>query len=166
MNATPFFTVGIRRKHDALRVRQQARQIAALLHFSVAEQACIAAGTFVIACQALALPGRFRLCFQLEANQLQVFARAGKTSEEFGNRIAALLGPQGQARLRLSKPLPAEQTVAESDLAWLVHNGTDSTAGLFEEVIKQNQEVLTLLHELRTCQQQRDEGQPLRPNAA
>src|SRR5262249_34674724 len=106
------------------------------------------------------------LCFQLEANQLHVFARAGKNSEKFGNRIAALLVPQGQAPLRLSKPLPAEQTVAESDLAWLVQNGSDPTADLFEEVIRQNQEVLTLLHELRACQKHRDEGQPARPNAA
>ena len=65
MTITPFLVVNLRGKKDALRVRQRSRRVASLLHFGVHEQTCIAAGAFVVACQALSVLLKPRLCFQI-----------------------------------------------------------------------------------------------------
>ena len=74
MAARPFLTVAIRGQKDAVRIRHRARQIASLLHYPVHEQTCVAAATFVIACQALRLPGRHVIHFTIDNNQLHVDA--------------------------------------------------------------------------------------------
>src|SRR5438128_309313 len=53
MTITPFLALKIRSKKDAVRARTRARRVAGLLSFDPYEQTCIAAGVFVIACQAL-----------------------------------------------------------------------------------------------------------------
>ena len=68
--------------------------------------------------------------------------------------------------MRLVKRLPEEQPMSEADLAWLVHNADESPVELFEEVVKQNQEMLGLLHELAASRRHEKEGQPARPSAA
>src|SRR5258708_12331694 len=73
MTAYPFFTFPIRGKRDAMRARFRARQVARLLQFSAHEQACIAAGTFAVVCQALQLLGKSVLCFQIAESKLHVF---------------------------------------------------------------------------------------------
>ncbi len=170
MTAPPFLTFPVRGKRDAIRARHCARQIAALLHFSVEQQACIAAGTFMIACQGLGVYGKFVLCFQIDNNQLHVHARGPANRPQLPcgrvNRLAALPGGDGETPLRLVKPLPEEKTLAEADVAWLVRHAEAESTGLFEEIIKQNQEVLALVHQLQTLQQPHDTGQPLRPHAA
>jgi hypothetical protein len=167
MTAHPFSTFPVRGKKDAIRARHRARQIASLLRFSPQEQACIAAGTFAVVCQALDVLGKALLCFQIEANQLQVFIRVGGQAERRarGRRSGSA---DGDARplLRLVKPLPEEQPMSEADLAWLIDNAEESPIELFEEVVKQNQEVLGLLHELAASQRPGKEDQPARPSAA
>src|ERR1051325_2451805 len=74
MTITPFLALKIRTKKDAVRARTRARRVAGLLSFDPHEQTCIAAGAFVIACQAMMLFGKARLCFQIESHQLQIFA--------------------------------------------------------------------------------------------
>ena len=165
MTAPPFLSFAVRGKKDAIRVRQRARQIASLLRFPIHEQACIAAGAFLIACQAHDQVGRFVLCFQIDDNQLHIYARSASDASELPariNRVAAV----SENVLQLLKPLPAEMHLAEADLAWMVRSMEETPTSLFEEIVKQNQEVLTLLHELQASWRQRVEEQPARPHAA
>ena len=161
MTTTPFLTLSLRGKKDVVLARQRARRVASLLCFDLHEQACIAAGTFVVACQALLVMGRARLCFRLENQQLLVYAEEAPAPGEsaaataMGQRLAGLLADTDSETLfRLAKPLPARDLpVDEVELGWLVQQ-VEKTAchGLFDEIVKQNQEVLALLHEVRLYQ--------------
>ena len=73
--STPQWTFVLREKRDVLAVRQRARQVAHLLQFSPLEQACIAAGVFMIADQARRAFSVAEICFRLEDRQLTVSAR-------------------------------------------------------------------------------------------
>ena len=133
MKAPPFHTIRVRTNKDALRVRQRARQIAQLLNFPPHEQACIAAGTFLIACQGLQRGQSTELLFRIERGHLQIDA-----------------DPPTASPLRLDKPISPDPGLATSDLGWLVKQLDSVAGGLFEEVVKQNNDVLELLHELRS----------------
>lgn len=150
MTITPFLVVKLRGKKDAILARQRARRVASLLNFDIHEQACIAAGTFVIACQALAQFGKATIVFQIENQQLQVFAEG--RSQDTAPRFADVLEPT--SLFRLTKPLPVRELAAEeSELGWLTEQvGTAAHEGAFDEIVKQNQEILALLHELRLYQ--------------
>ena len=160
MTITPFFALKLRGKKDAVLARQRARRIASLLSFDPYEQACIAAGTFVIACQSLVVFGKSRVCFQIENNQLQVFAQemnagAEQPASAVSRRLSALLNDVDVKSLfRLSKPMPPQETPADQlDLAWLCTKIEETACNsLFDEIVKQNQETLSLLHELRLFQ--------------
>jgi hypothetical protein len=169
MTAYPFFTFPIRGKRDAMRARYRARQVARLLQFSAHEQACIAAGTFAVVCQALEVLGKSLLCFQIDDNKLHVFLRSTRSRDDHArggvNRIASLAVGE-ESLLRLVKALPPDQALAEADLAWLVQNVEDPPAGLFDEVVRQNQEVLSLLYALTASQNAVKEGQAAHPSAA
>jgi hypothetical protein len=175
MTITPFLTLILRGKKDALYARQKARRVANLLGYDPQEQACIAAGAFVVACQALALFGKARVCFQIENQHFEVFAQELKSESAkaaLANRITGLFrAVEPKTLYRLSKPLPPEQSphLDEMDLGWLVNKVEETAAsGLFDEIVKQNQEMLTLLHELRLCQAalNRNEEKPRNPHAA
>ncbi len=177
MTITPFLAFSLRRKKHAVLARHRARRVASLLRFDPSEQACIAAGTFVIACQAMELFARPSLYFQIENHQLDIFAEEAEPSLETpglsaSHRLAGLLPPVEPARIpyRLVKPLPTHDGAAdEVDLAWLVRS-IETTAGhiVFDELVKQNQEVLALLAELRLYQGRIEEngGKPANPHAA
>src|SRR5438105_1663292 len=168
MGAHPFLTFPIRGKKDAIRARHQARLVASLLHFSPLEQVCIAAGAFAVVCQALPVLRKFALCFEIDGEQLHVYARQPSIAPEEAkpvNRIKSHTA-EAPALLRLAKRLPGDQAVAEADLAWLVHNAESRPAKLFDEVIKQNQEVLALLHEVYTLRGAESQNQPTQPSAA
>lgn len=160
MTTTPFFALKLRGKKDAVLVRQRARRVASLLSFDPHEQACIAAGTFVIACQALVLFGKSRICFQIEQNQLQIYAQeihstAIEELAQGSKRLSGLFNEYDANKLfRLCKPLPPQETPADQlDLGWLVTKVEETACkSLFDEIVKQNQETLALLHELRLYQ--------------
>jgi hypothetical protein len=176
MTIAPFLALKLRGKKDAVLARQRARRVASILSFNVHEQACIAAGTFVVACQALMLFGKARLCFQIHNQQLQIFVQDVNAEADHGLQRTSkrLLGmfPEVDPKtpFRLTKPLPPQLHPAEEvELGWLV-NQVEETAsnGLFDEIVKQNQEILSLLHELRSYQMnlsQKEEKSP-NPNAA
>ena len=169
MAARPFLTVAIRGQKDAVRIRHRARQIASLLHFPSHEQTCVAAATFVIACQALRLPGRRAIRFTIDNNRLQIDAHlvSGEAITDGPvNRLTGLIGTSVDAPMHLVKALPSDRPLADADLAWLVENTKDTTCGLFEEVIRQNQEVLSLLHELQGLPRQPAMGNEAPPHAA
>lgn len=159
MSCQPFLILQVRGKKDVLAVRQKARLVAQLLCFAPLEQTCIAAGAFAVGAQALAQLGRSRMCFRIEQRQLHVFAEAP------GEPAAAA---PGQPLLRLVKELPAEKGLSELDVAWLVTSLDAATkGGLYEEVVKQNQEVLSLLHDVHGCGAvAATEDQPHNPSAA
>jgi hypothetical protein len=176
MTITPLLTLKVRGKKDAVLARQRARRVASLLNFDPHEQACIAAGTFVIACQALTLFGKARLCFHVENQQLHIFADHGTEAAQaatntHSGRISGLLPePEGKLRYRLVKQLPAQEVPADQlEIAWLVEK-VEATAksGLFDEIVKQNEEMLALLHELRLCRGDltQKEKKPANPHAA
>jgi hypothetical protein len=166
MTAHPFSTFPVRGKKDAIRARHRARQIASLLRFSLQEQACIAAGTFAVACQALDVLGKALLCFQIEDQQLQVYIRVGRQADRRARRSRREADGDVGPLMRLVKSLPEEQPMSEADLAWLIGNAEESPVELFEEVVKQNQEVLGLLHELAASQRHEKEDQAARSSAA
>ena len=176
MTIAPFLALKLRGKKDAVLARQRARRVASVLSFDVHEQACIAAATFVVACQALMIFGKARLCFQIQTHQLQIFAQdldeeTDAVLQPVSKRLAGIFPEVVPKTLfRLTKPLPPQLHPAEEvDLAWLV-NQIEETAcrGLFDEIVKQNQEILSLLHELRSKQMiltQKEEKSP-NPHAA
>ena len=160
MTITPFLIVKLGGKKDAILARQRARRVASLLSFDFHEQACIAAGTFVVACQALVLFGKAQLCFQIENHQLHIFARdARPETEQLGSlgskRLLGLFPDMDpKALFRLTKQLPPQENPTEEiELGWVIGQ-VEQTAcnGLFDEIIRQNQEILSLLHELRLYQ--------------
>jgi len=176
MTITPFLTLKLAGKKDAILARQRARRVASLLSFDFHEQACVAAGTFVVACQALVLFGRARLCFQIENNQLQIFAQDARPETELlANQISKRLTGLFQdgdpkSQFRLAKQLPLQENpTAESELGWIVKQLEQASCnGLFDEIIRQNQEILTLLHEVRLFQGQgtKKEEKTSNPHAA
>jgi hypothetical protein len=160
MTTTPFFALKLRGKKDAVLVRQRARRVASLLSFDRHEQACIAAGTFVIACQALVVFGKSRICFQIEQNHLQIYAQELQSTPvddaALGSkRLSGLFNEyESKTLFRLCKPLPAQEMPTDQlDLGWLVTKVEETACkSLFDEIVKQNQETLALLHELRLYQ--------------
>lgn len=141
---TALITIPVRSKRDLLLARQRARQIAALLHFEPADQACIAAGTFAVAHDALGRVGPCTLSIRLADQSLHVSAGAERPDET---------GESENQGLRLVKPLPAmARAFAPEDLAWMLDQLTQhSPFRVFEEIHRQNQEMLVLLHALRTA---------------
>jgi hypothetical protein len=172
MTIAPFLALKLRGKKDAVLARQRARRVASILSFDVHERACIAAGTFVVACQALVLFGKARLCFQIQNHQLQIFAQDVNVETDaelqpVSKRLAGMFPEVDPKTLfRLTKPLPPQLHPAEEvELGWLV-NQVEETAcnGLFDEIVKQNQEVLSLLHELRSNQMNLSQKEEKSPN--
>jgi hypothetical protein len=173
MTITPFLALKLRGKKDAILARQRARRVASLLCFDPHEQACIAAGVFIIACQALTRFGKAQLCFQLENQQLHVFAEPieAKTARQQAHpRLQGLFPDDPKPVVRLVKPLPPRDNPAEEiELGWLVRQVEKASGeSLFDEIVKQNQEILALLHELRlyrgVAEQKQEKSRP--PHAA
>jgi hypothetical protein len=152
MNALPFLTFHLRNRKQALVARHRARQLAQLLSFDDREQACIAAGAFLIACQALERSEGALLCFSIEQSHLVVCAKESKTRHSSSEPVSTPISgnPPKIAAVCLSKTLPQGLVIDEADLGWLVQKiESKATNELFEEVVKQNHDVLFLLHELR-----------------
>jgi hypothetical protein len=140
---TSLLVLHVRRRRDLLLARERARQVARLLGFDAVDQACIAAGVFEIACQAMLQSGCCGLQFQTDGNTFQVFPIAGTESAQ----------PGQVGGLRLEKPLPTkEPPVGQEDVAWVVQQLAQLTApDAFAEIKQQNQEVLFVLAELQAC---------------
>jgi hypothetical protein len=79
----------------------------------------------------------------------------------------SLLEVDPKSLFRLAKPLPEQTNAAElMDLGWLVRKVEETACGgLFDEVVKQNQEILALLHEVRLFQANRAESVQKPPNS-
>src|ERR1700733_1216668 len=66
------FTLSLKRKRDLLRARQLVRHVAHLLGFSGADQLCLTATVFELACQAWTPSKRARISCEIAENCLQV----------------------------------------------------------------------------------------------
>lgn len=150
------FTQPLRTKRDILLARQRARHIAGWFHFPAHDQACIAAGTFAIAAQALRLGRSSQLCIHTEDRRLHIFALNSSCDGPLPptGRMTSAATPAGL--LRLVKPLPAEAAeLSVEDMRWLVVQLNEQASfNLFEEIQHQNEEMLALLHAFHSAQDQ------------
>ena len=137
-------TLSLTDKRSILFARQRARHIAALFAYEFQEQACIAAGTFAVAAQALEQFGHAALVFQVENQLLKVSAHARDSASAV------------DAALRLVKPLPPRAAALSPDeIPWLLEQiNKQGSFNAFEEMQQQNQEMLALLHALQSVQRQ------------
>jgi hypothetical protein len=139
----PFLVAPVRSCRDLLHVRRRARQVAQLLKFPELDITCIAAGSFVVAQQALRAFGRAEVCFAVIERHLRVYARSRRPRRSSAETLTVL-----------AKPLPQhEQPLAADDIAWLIGQLEPlAPTNLHDEISRQNQEVLTLLLALRGSQ--------------
>jgi hypothetical protein len=143
----------LRRKRDVVVARHRARQIARLLGFDAREQACIAAGVFVIARTAWQHTGRRALAFELAGDVFQVVPVLGpRPDADLGGLLNRLPLP-AKDLLRLEKTLPPDRpAVDRADLAWVVEELARRTPlDVFEELERQNQELLVALLDLHSA---------------
>lgn len=142
------FSLPLRRKRDIVTARQRARQAARLLGFDPAEQVSVAAAVFELAARAWTEKDGATLQFQLSGSHLQVFC-------------------EPQTSLRLLRALPKEaRGMALEDLVWAARElGQETPTDLFDEMRRQNQDLLRLLQELHECQAELEQRKE-RPHGA
>jgi hypothetical protein len=138
------FTLSLKRKRDLLRARQLVRHVAHLLGFSGADQLCLTATVFELACQAWTPSKRARISCEIAENCLQVVCTP-RLKERPSQGLEKL--PAGC----VSKPLPttASSAAPRDDLPWILKQLVElAPLDVFEEMQKINQELLQLLLDL------------------
>jgi len=129
---THLLALRLSRKRDVVEARQRARQIAGFLGFDAVEQACIAAGTFSLACRVYRKQPGMIAFFQIKGDALHVF---------FGKRTGSVSDD-----MRIEKPLPGQPYFAEADIKWMVRELARHPAPtIFEEMEKLNEEIVQAL---------------------
>jgi hypothetical protein len=171
---TPLLSLPVRGRRDILLARQRARQLAGLLGYDAATRLGVAAAAFEVAWGAYPARGRSTVVFQIEEGLLQIFA-AGTADERRGvsppwhsrqtprsmdprgvrrlrNRVLQLPAVRAMPEARFEIPLPAAPAMSADDAAWAVRELDRQTPlNLFEEVRRQNEELLRLVQELGAC---------------
>jgi hypothetical protein len=144
-------TLPLRTKRDVLLARQRIRQIAALLHFEPHDQVCIAAGAFAVAARALRHSRSAQLHIRIDKQTLNVFPVVPQDSRA---QLANNRSFPSEPSLRLLKRLPQPACdLTPEDLTWLIPQLDRLTSNrLFEEIEKQNEEMLALVHALQVAQ--------------
>jgi hypothetical protein len=158
---TMLFSQIVRGKRHAVSFRERVRQAARLLRFTPVDQAAIAAAGFVVAYQALSELIRPRLVLGIDQGNLCIEAQ--------GERRPASDTCMAPPLYRFVRPLPAPAELAAPDLAWIVAQvTTPRAADLFEEMHRQNQEMLALVHALqeRERELERARNEQADPSAA
>ncbi len=156
MNPMVLLQVTLRRRRQLVQVRQRCRQVAALLGLATVDQAAVSAAVFALACQVLKRRPRVRVVFQLHGQFLEIHLSGEGTSLPDAEPPWNL--PRVDSReenrspdgpWRLTKKLPPQDLTPE-DLAWVVQQiGQQTDADLFAEIVRQNQEILQMVQELR-----------------
>jgi len=143
MTTSLLFQLRIGRKRDVIAARQRARQLAALLGYSVAEQSRIASAVFELARQTREQIGRAILNFEVSADALRVVPHP----------VVSPCADPPPPLLRLEQPLPNGAGMATDDLTWVAQQLVRLTpVATFEEISRLNQELLRMCLELRACQ--------------
>ena len=99
-------TLALRSKRDVLLARQRARQTAVLFHFEPHDQACIAAGAFAVAAEALRRSKCGQLWIQIEDRTLRIFSREGRAKPSAPSLKDQNERGLGVVSLQLLKALP------------------------------------------------------------
>lgn len=151
--STRLLTLPIGSHRDVLTARQRARQIADLLGYDAHEQVGVAAAVFEVACSACDRSAKEMLHFDVEDDRLQV----STTSP----------GARG-GRLRFQKGLPpARGNLTLQDLTWVIEQLDQyAPVKLFDEIRRQNQDLLHAYLELRAYQKARNPLHPQEQQAA
>ena len=132
------FRFHVKSKRDLLRVRQLARQAAALLGFSRDEQTCLAAAAFDLACQAYRATRRASVTFDASEGVLHLGFRAltPKSRQQFRIRRS----------FQLVRKLPEDARVSFVDLPWALKQlAQHAPLELFDEMVTINRELLQAL---------------------
>jgi hypothetical protein len=139
---TPFLTVTVCTPRDVVRVRQLARQAAALLSFEALDQVCLAAAAFDLAWQAWQPDGQATVSFTLYQDIFRISCVQERSL--------------GRPPLMLEKPLPASQRgILHTDLAWTLEQVIErSPVHVLKELQTVNRELLRTLLELAAYRQQ------------
>jgi hypothetical protein len=138
---TILFTLTLKNKRQAVRVRAATRQAAAFIGFAPRDQICLSAAAFDLARQALDLAGVATARFHLAGDCFQI---ACTPTRQDGTESTPL---------RLSKRLPGVAAVPLEDLPWMLQQLTEiAPADPFEELCRANQELLQALLDLAKAQ--------------
>jgi hypothetical protein len=139
-----------------VQARQRARQIAGLLGYDSPQQASLAATVFYLGQQVLAEGITASLIFAVDGRCLRVTPVPQDiflAKESFAD-ILALCPPASS--LQLQQPLPTrDDALPAVDLAWVAEQlQRDTPLNLFEEMCRQNQELIAVHLELQKCQRE------------
>jgi hypothetical protein len=137
--STPLFILALNRKRDIVRARQLVRQAASLLGFGAAEQRCIAAAAFDLACQAHECNGRANMTCEIVDSRLQVVCTSHQKKAH--QKKESIVHCQ-----RLAKDLPAGAPASLDDVPFVLQRIAElAPLNLFEELKLTNQELLQTL---------------------
>jgi hypothetical protein len=152
------FTLPVKKKRDLLRARQLVRRAAGLLGFDGADQMCLAAAAFDLACQAHAAWGRANVRCEIAEDYLHVLCVPARGARWWG-------GIDQPSVRRISKCLPAVSAAARHDIPWILKKTTElAPLDVFDEMRKINHELLRTLLEL--ARQRGVQEIQIGPNAA
>src|SRR5262249_18164546 len=147
----------LRSRRDVVWARQRVRRLTALLKFEGHEQALVVAGAFAIAYQALGLMADASLCVHVRDGALHILAQPTDGFDEAS-------APGLTSRLCLHKPLPhmdlngsrvklnenGRGSFSSEDISWIAAQiPLLEKLDVFEEIRRQNDEILALLHRLK-----------------
>jgi hypothetical protein len=121
-------TLQIQRRRDVIRLRQKVRQLARLLGFDPLLVAFLAARAFSMACQGLDRQRPITISFHLHDGAFRM---------------------EGPAEPAAELALPAKLSFSPEDITWILKEmDANASMGLFDEIQRQNQELLDLLREM------------------
>ncbi len=163
MNPLFLWRMTIKRQAGLLRLRQYCRQITKLLGFGAVERVSLGATVFALAWPILERRRRVLVVFQLRGQflEIQVTApghppdcrQANLASQPTQANLATQANQEAVGSWRLTKKLPAQNLSAE-DVAWIVRQSLGrEKEPLFAEMVRQNQELLEMVEELRGREQ-------------
>lgn len=147
MNPLFLWRMTIKRQSGLLRLRQYCRQITRLLGFGALERVSLGATVFALAWPILERRQRVLVVFQLRGQFLEIQVTPPGHTPECCQANPAKQEAGGS--WRLTKKLPAQNLSAE-DVAWIVRQSLGrEKEPLFAEMVRQNQELLEMVEELR-----------------
>jgi hypothetical protein len=148
MNPT-LFSVSLLHKRDVIRARQLTRHAANLLGLDRADQLCISAAVFDLACQTYAGHTGAQVHCSIADDCLEVVCTPACETRKCDPA-------DQQGGFRLSKRLPATSAVPRDDVPWMLKQIDDlAPLDVFEEMRRINQDLLYL-----ALEQARQRGGP------
>ena len=143
------FSIALHKKRDVVLARRRARQIASFLGFDEWDTLTIAAATFNLATQIFNRSNSQKIEFQLDEDTLHI--RPAPLAEL--SEVSVLLSPSPPA-IRKRLPQNCDPRLAVADVPWILDQlDQGEKSSLWEEIQRQNQELLAVLLQLRRLEQ-------------